>query len=207
MTKKHLLACLLVVLAAGCAKYAIVPPAVNLFDYADVGLVTFKVKNATGDLDAVGTQYFLEEIQRSQRVPVAELGRPEAVLERIGETEFDLEAARALGEEYGVRSFFIGEIEVSKVRPQVNVIGALADGVAARAKFDISVSARLISAESGATIWTESAIREGTVGFFSIAKGQVPHFGIGDKNEAVNALLREIMFQLTWDFRPTRQRI
>ena len=207
MTKKHLLGYLLVVLAASCAKYAIVPPAVNLIDYADIGLVTFKVENATGDLDVEGTQYFLEEIQRSQRVPVAELGSQESVLERIGKPGFGLDAAKALGEEYGVRAFFIGEIEVSKVKPQVNILGALADGVAVRTKFDISVSARLISTESGATVWTESTIREGTVGFFGLARGQVPHFALGDKNDAINAVLREIMFRLTWDFRPTRQRI
>ncbi len=207
MTKRHIPLLALVILAVACVKYMIVPPAVNLNDYADIGLVTFKVENAAGDLDKMGTQFFLEEVQRSQRVPVAELGTAAEVLARVDETGFNLEAARAVGAEYGVRAFFLGQIQISKVRPQINILGALADGVAVRTKFDISVSGRLISAESGATVWTGSVKREGTVGFFSMGRDQVPYFGLGDKNEAVHNLLREIMFQLTWDFRPTRRRI
>jgi hypothetical protein len=207
MRRKHLLGYFLIILAGACAKYAIVPPAVNLLDYADVGLVTFKVENATGDLDEVGTQFFLEQVQRTQRVPIAELGGPTEVLERTGGSAFGLDTAKALGAEFGVRSFFVGEIKISKVKPQVDIIDLINKGVAARTKFDIAVSVRLISTESGATIWTESVTREGTVGFFSMSAGRVPFFSLRDKNNAVNDLLREIMFQLTWDFRPTRRRI
>jgi hypothetical protein len=207
MKRNPLLGFFVIVLAVSCAKYAIVPPAVNLLDYADVGLVAFKVENAEGDLDEVGTQYFLEEVQRSQRVPIAELGGPAEVLERAGGSGFGLDTAKALGAEFGVRSFFVGEIKISKVKPQVDIVDLINRGVAARTKFDIAVSMRLISTESGATIWTESVTREGTVGFFSMSAGQVPFFSLRDKNDAVNSLLREIMYRLTWDFRPTRQRI
>ena len=207
MRKKHLLGTALLILAAACAKYMIVPPAVNLLDYGDIGLVTFQVENAKGELDTLGTQLFLQEVQRTQRVPVVELGKSDEVLARIGKSAFDLEAAKAIGEEYGIHAVFMGDIKISKVKPQVDLIGALGDGVAMRAKFDIFVTGRLISTETGATLWTESTERQGTVGLFSMGPDQVPYFGLRDKNEAMNNLLREIMYRLTWDFRPTRQRI
>jgi hypothetical protein len=207
MRKRHLLGAALLILAAACAKYMIVPPAINLLDYGDIGLVTFRVENAKGELDAIGTQLFLQEVQRTQRVPIVEFGKFDEVLARIGKSTFDLEAAKAIGEQYGVHAFFMGDIKISKVKPQVDLIGALGDGVAMRAKFDIFVTGRLISTETGATLWTESTERQGTVGLFSMGPDQVPYFGLSDKNEAMNNLLREIMYRLTWDFRPTRQRI
>ncbi len=207
MRKRHLLGMALLFLAAACAKYMIVPPAVNLLDYGDIGLVTFQVENAKGELDQLGTQLFLQEVQRSQRVPVVEFGKSDEVLARIGKSAFGLEAAKAIGEEYGVHAFFMGDIKISKVKPQVDLLGALGDGVAVRAKFDIFVTVRLISTDTGATLWTESTERQGTVGLFNMGPDQVPYFGLRDKNEAMNNLLREIMHRLTWDFRPTRQRI
>ena len=35
----------------------------------------------------------------------------------------------------------------------------------------------------------------------------VPTFGMRDKNETMNNLLREMMFQMTWEFRASRQRL
>lgn len=35
----------------------------------------------------------------------------------------------------------------------------------------------------------------------------VPYFGIQEKNEAMNNLLRQMMFQMTWEFRPPRRRL
>jgi hypothetical protein len=37
--------------------------------------------------------------------------------------------------------------------------------------------------------------------------GGVPVFAVRDKNAAMNELLREVMYQMTWDFRPTRRRL
>jgi hypothetical protein len=35
----------------------------------------------------------------------------------------------------------------------------------------------------------------------------VPVFSIREKSAAMAELLREVMFRLTWDFRPTRRRL
>lgn len=208
MKIKHL-AFVLIVAAAitGCAAhYTIVPPAIDLTQMGTIGIVTFKAANVKGDLDAVASQNFLEEVTAAQRVPVIELGPAEKVLGEVGKTAFDRETAIAIGEKHGVDAFFDGEITVTKVKPQLDLAAPLARTLFARTAMDLSVKVRLVSAKNGATLWTNSATRQGTVGSVGIDNG-VPVFAVRDKNQALNDLLRQIMYQMTWDFRPTQQRV
>jgi len=208
MKRKHLIWLVVLASVAGCTtKYTIVPPAVDLTGYETVGLVTFKVENAKGELDSLATQFFLQEVTAAQRVPVVELGRADEVLAGIGKAAFNREAALAVGEKHGVEAFFLGEIKISKVKPQVDLLAPLSKALFVRAKFDIAVTARLVSAANGATIWTQSSVREGTVGAFGMGADGVPTFGLQDKNETMNNLLREMMFQMTWEFRPSRRQL
>jgi hypothetical protein len=208
MKKIHLVWIFALFAVAGCTtKYTIVPPAVDLTGYETVGLVTFKVENAKGELDSLATQFFLQEVTAAQRVPVVELGRSGEVLAGIGKTSFNREAALAIGEKHGVEAFFLGEIKISKVKPQVDLLAPLSKALFVRAKFDIAVTTRLVSAANGATIWTQSSVREGTVGALGMGADGVPTFGMQDKNETMNNLLREMMFQMTWEFRPSRRRL
>lgn len=208
MKRKHFIWLVALAAVAGCAsKFTIVPPAVDLTGYDTVGLVTFKVENAKGNLDGLATQLFLQEITAAQRVPVVELGRSDEVLAGIGKTSFNREAALAIGEKHGVKAFFLGEIKISKVKPQVDLLAPLSKALFVRAKFDIAMTVRFISAANGATLWTQSSTREGTVGALGMGADGVPTFGVQDKNEAMNNLLREMMFQMTWEFRPSRRRL
>lgn len=52
MRKRYVAWLVLVTLAAvaGCAKYIIVPPAINLMDYADLGMVVFREEGVKGEL-------------------------------------------------------------------------------------------------------------------------------------------------------------
>jgi len=208
MRKRHFAFILVLAAAvAGCAAhYTIVPPAVDLTTMGTIGLVTFKAANVKGDLDAVATQDFLEEVTAAQRVPVVELGPAETVLADLGKTEFDRETVLAVGRKHGLDAVFLGEVAVTKVKPQIDLAAPLARSLFARAAMDMTVKVRLVSATNGATLWTNSAIRQGTVGSVGMDNG-VPVFAVRDKNAALNDLLRQIMFQLTWDFRPTRQRV
>lgn len=207
MKAKHLIAVIAVLAVASCsAKYTIVPPAIDLAGLGTIGLVTFKAADVKGDLDAAATQAFLEEITAAQRVPVVELGPADAVLAEIGRPAFDREAVLALGQKHGLEAVFIGEIAVTKVKPQIDLAAPLSKTLFARAAMDMSVKARLVSTANGATLWTNSAVRQGTVGSVGMDNG-VPVFAVRDKNAAMNDLLRQIMFQMTWDFRPTRQRL
>jgi hypothetical protein len=207
MRAKVLVACVIVLAAAaGCVKHTIVPPAFDLTALGSVGLVTFKAENARGDLDAVATQYFLQEVTGAQRVPVVELGPAEAVLADLGKASFDRDAILALGRKYGVKAVFLGEIKVTKVKPQIDLAAPLTKTLLARAAFDLGVTARLVATGNGATLWTDSALRQGTVGSVGVDNG-VPVFSVREKSEALAQLLREVMFRLTWDFRPTRRRL
>ncbi len=205
--KKRYFAVLAILAVAGCsAKYTIVPPAVDLSSAGTVGLVVFKADDAKGDLDAAATQYFLEEITAAQRVPVVELGPAAQVLADIGRTAFDREAALALGRKHGVDAVFFGEILVTKVKPQIDLAAPLSKTLFARTAFDITMKVRLVSSESGATLWTQSAAREGTVGAVGMDNG-VPVFSVRDKSAAMAEALRDLAYRLTWDFRPTRRRL
>jgi hypothetical protein len=204
---KHL-AVLVTLAAAACggARYIVVPPAIDLAGLGTIGLVTFKAADVKGDLDAAATQAFLEEVTAAQRVPVVELGPAATVLADIGRPAFDREAALALGQKHGLDAVFIGEIAVTKVKPQIDLAAPLSKTLFARAAMDMSVKVRLVDTANGATLWTNSAVRQGTVGSVGMDNG-VPVFAVRDKNAAMNDLLRQIMFQMTWDFRPTRQRL
>jgi hypothetical protein len=208
MRAKHVaFALILVAAVTGCAAhYTIVPPAVNLTAIGTIGLVTFRASDAKGDLDVAATQSFLEEVTAAQRVPVVELGPAAAALADIGKGTFDREAVLAIGQKHGVDALFIGEIAVTKVKPQIDLAAPLTKTLFARAAMDMAIKVRLVSTANGATLWTNSATRQVTVGSVGMDNG-VPVFAVRDKNAALNDLLRQMMFQLTWDFRPTRQRL
>jgi len=207
MRIKHFAFALIVAAAAaGCVHYTIVPPAIDLTALGTVGLVTLKAENAKGDLDVAATQLFLQEVNAAQRIPVVELGPQDVVLADVGKEIFDRDAALAIGQKQGVDAFFVGQVTVTKVKPQVDILAPLSSTLFARVAFDIAVKVRLVSTANGATLWTDSAIRQGTVGAIGMDDG-IPVFSVRDKSAAMNEVLREIMFRVTWDFRPTRQRL
>jgi hypothetical protein len=203
---KHLSPLVILFAVAGCVRYTIVPPAVDLTGLNTAGFVTLRAADVKGDLDVVATQYFLQEVTAAQRVPVIEFGTAEAVLADIGMTEFNRDAALAIGKKYGVDAFFVGEIAVTKVKPQVDLAAPLSKILFARTAFDISMKVRLVSTANGATLWTDSAVRQGTVAAVGV-DGGMPVFSIRDKSAAMAETLREIAYRLTWDFRPTRRRL
>jgi hypothetical protein len=208
MRTKHVAFILALAVVAACsgAKYVLDPPAVDLAALGTIGLVTLKADNTKGDLDAAATQYFLQEINAAQRVPIIELGPQATVLEGLGKSALDREAAMALGEKEGLNAFFAGDVQVTKVKPQVDLAAPLSGGLFARATVSMTIKVRLVSCQNGATLWTKSVTREGTVGSVGM-DGGIPVFSARDKNQALNDLLRQIMFQMTWDFRPIRRRI
>jgi hypothetical protein len=198
-------------LAAGivsCSSHYVTdPPVVDLMTAEPIGLVTFSVVNAKGDLDEIATQSFLQHVTAAQRVPVLELGKPAAVLAKVGMKALDPTAAKAIGQSYDVKSFFYGDVRISRVKKQVDLTNVLAGNLAVRASFDIAVTVRLVSTETGATLWTKSASRNGTLGMVNMGVDQVPSFGMTDKDQTTMNMLRDLMHQLTWDFRPTERRI
>jgi hypothetical protein len=190
-----------------CGPKVLVPPEIDLLPYENVGLISFSVENAEGQLDEMATQLFLEEITRFQRgVQVIELGPLDEVLGKINKTSLDLEAMRAIGEYFGVASFFHGKIKISDVKPDVD-IAALIKSLRVRASFNISMTARLFSTETGATLWTDSVFRKESLANMSMGQDQIPYFDVKDQDETYRLLVEQMVHELTRDFRPSKRRL
>lgn len=197
----------ILLLGIGCGRYAWFPPEVNISPEQNVGLVQFTIKNAEGGLEVLATDLFLREIIQAQRgARLLELGTLREVLDDVDAEKLDANAIRKIGSRHGVGSIFTGEIRISDVKPQVS-LDAFAKNFGVRASFTIYVSAKLQSTESGAVLWTDSVERKETVAYFGLVQGEIPYFGVQDKDEANRRLISEIIYDLTWDFRPTKRRI
>ena len=56
-------------LSVACAsKRVLVPPFLDVSPYGRVGLVTFTAENAKGELDALATEYFAEQVLAAQAI-------------------------------------------------------------------------------------------------------------------------------------------
>jgi hypothetical protein len=190
-----------------CGPVVLIPPEFDLMPYERIGLISFSIENAKGELDKMATQRFLQEITYFQRgVQIIEFGLLEDVLGKIDKATLDQEAIQAIGEEFGVTSFFYGEINVSDVKPQLDIAG-LIRSMRVRATFDISMTARLYSTESGATLWTDSVGRNAVLGYMMMGPERIPYFGVRDQEEAYRELTERLVHDLTRDFRPTKRRM
>jgi hypothetical protein len=206
MLKKSLLIFILFMIIA-CGPKVLIPPEIDLLPYENIGIISFSVENAEGQLDEMATQRFLQEITRSQRgVQVIELGPLDEVLGKINKTNLDLEAMRAIGEYFGVASFFHGKIKISDVKPDVD-IAALIKSLSVRASFNISMTARLFSTETGATLWTDSVLRKESLANMSMGQNKIPYFDVKDQDETHKRLIEYMVYELTRDFRPTKGRL
>lgn len=193
----------LVPLLAGCAsKYVWVGPRLDLQPHTPVGLVTFTIENAQGELHQVATRRFAEAAFAGQEgIEILELGDAETVLAQVGEPEMGPRAAQRVGTEYEVPAVFVGHLIVSNVKPS----GALPPfgGPQVRATVSVELTVRLLSTRSGGTLWTRSARATETVGEIGLVNGR-PYFGAENPDDAYGRLVEELVFQVTDDLRPHR---
>ncbi len=174
-------------------------PRVDLAQYYTVGLVTFTMEGAEGDLHELATEYFARELFNSQHgIQVLEIGSMEEVLAETGRNRFDLRAARAVGDEYDVPAVFVGQVKASPVRPRASI--SLRPRVDAVVSVEMSV--RLLSTENGATLWSNTAHATESVGGLGFTGGEVV-FSAEDPDDAYGYLVSELIAELTADFRPT----
>lgn len=207
MFKKWLLVFILVISFFACGPVVLVPPEIDLIPFERVGLISFSLENAEGRIDEIATQRFLQEITYHQRgVQLIELGAMDDVLAKINKSGIDPEASAAIGEQFGVTSFIYGEIAVSDVRPKID-IGALIKSMRVQAVFNMSITARFVSTETGATLWTDSVRREDSLAYLSMVHGEIPYFDLRDQEEAYRELIERLVHALTRDFRPTKRRL
>lgn len=208
MLKKYTLV-LIILLLIGCSRTMLVsvPPAVDLEPYGNIGLISFSIENAEGQLDEMATQRFLQVITQSQRgTQLIELGTLDEVLSQVNRPSIDQEAVKAIGEYFNVKGVFVGKISVSDVKPQVS-IGALVKSMGISASFTISMTSRLYLTASGATAWTDSVRWKDSLANLSLSDNALPSFNVRDQNETYQNLIEQMIYELTRDFRPTQRRV
>ena len=207
MSRKTMGIFLIVFLFFGCGPIVIIPPEINLIPFERVGMISFSLEDAEGRLGEIATQRFLQDITFHQRgAQIIELGNLDLVLAKIDKPTMDQEAALAIGEHFDVTSFFYGNISVSDVKPKVD-IGGLMKSMRVQAVFSMSATARFISTETGATLWTDSVQSKDSLAYLSMEQGQLPYFDVRDQEETYRELIERLIYTLTRDFRPTKRRL
>ena len=175
------------------------PPIVNLEPLGTVGLAGFKT-TAKGTIAAYATQVFVEVLTKSQPgVRVKELGPEETILAEVGADRPTPEAMAALGKKYGVEAVFFGTLQVSDIKPRINIASIISSATAA-ADVEADLSAKLVAAKDGTTLWADSARDRQTVGQVSIFKGGGIFFDARDPEEAYGDLVRSLAYKTTRDF-------
>ena len=70
-----------------------------------------------------------------------------------------------------------------------------------RRSFTRTITARLLQAKSGATLWTREARRRENVGHVGITTTGLPTFSANDPESAAGKLVRNLAYWVTEDFR------
>lgn len=196
----------LIVLAglACAAKRVLVPARMDLHPYGRIGLVTFTVENAKGNLHQFATERFAENLLSAQPgIEILELGNIDTLMERVGEREVGPLTAQELGKRHGVAAVFAGHLTITNPAASGGIAGLLTPHLEATIRTDLMV--RLLSAQSGGTVWRSSAWATQRVGGVSIVGGQI-NFGARDPKTAYGPMVNTIVNIVTRDMWSTWQR-
>jgi hypothetical protein len=198
----HLLLCGIALAAlAGCATKVLVPPRVELALYDKIGMIEFS-SNAKGTLRRYASDKLLQSIQHAQPgVRILELGSEDQVLRWLHRDEIDFEAIQKIGERHGVDAVLIGRLDVTEVKPQIQVSQFLTS-MSAQADVEATLSARLFETDSGATVWSRSARGREPVAHVKLLSDGPAHFGASDPEQAYGKLVHALVQRVTSDFRP-----
>ena len=190
---------LTIAVSGGCSRTRVlIPPRFDLAAFYRVGLVNFTMEEARGELDELATEYFSREIFASQSgIELLELGDMDDVLAETGRERFDPRAAQALGREYDIPAVFVGVINASPVRPRASITRF----PVVEAVVSVELTVRMLSTESGATLWSNTAQANETVGGLGLS-GRDIVFSAEDPDEAYGDLVALLINELTSDFRP-----
>jgi hypothetical protein len=175
----------------------------ELKGYGTLGVIEFSSNSGLGSARA--TQQLQEQIQSAQPgTRFIELGSREAVLAAVGRNQLDADAAKRIGKRYGVDAVFLGEIAYSdpKTDVRVNDLAKLDAGLRTEVRGDIS--ARLLETASGASVWSNSGWVRRQIGRVNVSEYGVS--GSITKSDPREEMVPALVYQLTYDFRPTTER-
>ena len=175
------------------------PPRINLEAMGTIGLVEFQ-SEAKGNISGYATQVFLEVLLKSQPgARIKELGSARDVLGDVGASRLNPAALQALGREHGVDTIFFGTLDVSKVRPRVD-LASIITSLSVSAEVDAIMTSRLVDTRDGTTLWTDSSRDRQSVGHVSVFRGGGIFFDARDPEQAYGPLIRHLVLRTTRSF-------
>jgi hypothetical protein len=180
-------------LLAGCASRVPAAPHLSLNSHGRIGIIQFS-STAQGELVRLATQKFIEFVQDAQPdTPFLELGS----FQRQPNPSF----LRDIGQKSGIDEVFMGNLDISSVKPLVNVSSFVAS-VSVQADVDATLTVKLYDTRSGATLWTRSASASRSVAQVRFSENGQVDFGAGDPEKAYGSLIYALVDAVTRDLRP-----
>ncbi|MCJ7588767.1 MAG: DUF799 domain-containing protein [Candidatus Aminicenantes bacterium] len=187
----------LIAAAAGC--HHAYPPRFNLDRLGTIGIIQFR-SEAKGNIAEYATRIFLEVLVKSQPgARIKELGREDEVLQDIGANRLSPDALEALRRRFNVDAVIFGTLDVSNIRPRVDLISIIST-LSVSAALDAVLTARLLDTRDGTTIWTDSARDRKTVAQVSVWRDGGIFFDAHDPERAYGSLIRSLVARTTRDF-------
>lgn len=204
--KKHLLCSIcvvLLILISSCGPKVMMPPRVDLSQFDSVGLIGF-TSNAKGSLHEYATQQFLASITNSQMgARIIELGDLDTILDSVNHESLNPKAVQAIGEKHNVNAVITGNLDVSAIKPKINVFAL----IGMKANVTATLVTKLYETNRGATLWTASGEDEKTVAEVSVFQGGGFFFDARDPEEAYGDLVKSLIQEVTRDLRVSYQRM
>jgi hypothetical protein len=200
----RLAACLaiLIPIFSGCShtEKVLIPPKMDLRPYGTVGIIEFSV-NAENDLKQSTTQEYIQTVQSAQPgVRILELGGKERVLKKVGKSELDPEAVKAIGSAYHVDVLVYGQLSVSDPKPNLS-LSSTWESLQAGADIEAFLMTKLWETGSGATLWTKSSrTRESVASFAADTSGNI-NIEASDPKDSYTNLVSNLVYANTMDLR------
>lgn len=188
---------LFAVVSAGCLGY----PRVNLQRHGRVGFLGFDSR-AKGNIAAYADQVLLEVLLRAQPgARIIEIGPVDKVLSESGLAYPRPEDLREIGHRYNLDAILSGTLDVSKVRPRVDLAGLLFGSIQASVDVDAIMSLRLTDIHDATVLWTDSARVRMDVANLNVLKSGEVLFDARDPERTYGRLIRELILRTTRDLR------
>lgn len=190
----------------GCSNTVTVtvPPKVDLKRYGTLGLVDF-ASNYDAATGSKATREFLAHIHSAQPgTPLLELGSREALLAGVGGRQLDPDTLRRIGEKHKVDAIFVGDVAYSEKSDYTGDLTRLEGSMRTAVRGD--VSAKLLDARSGATVWSSSAWARRETNRINVSVTQ----GVSGKSRSADPhdeMIPSFIWHLTGDFRATTQEV
>lgn len=179
----------------GCI--ARIPPKVDLKPYNQIGVISFNLENARGDIGDLVASKFIRAISKSQRkTHLIKIGSTKQAQRRIGKSELDV---KAVGKRYEVDALFTGTVSLSDVEAYIEESG-LSRNLKVLANANLTITAQLISTATGEVLWTNSVTEKRKLSQIRM-RGGIPEFAAYDPNRAYGLIIEDLLDKLTADFR------